>query len=84
MTIKRNMFLAKKSQTGRSMVEMIAVLGIMGILSLGALSGINYVKDKNQANQILKEALFYALSPKEINLYEKTIICKNLRAFFYA
>ena len=49
-----------KASTGRSMIEMIAVLGIMGILSLGALSGVNYVKDKNLANQILKEALTQA------------------------
>ena len=50
----------RNSTTGRSMVEMIAVLAIMGILSLGALSGVNYVKDRNVANQILKEALTQA------------------------
>ena len=50
----------KSAQTGRSMIEMLGVLAIIGVLSVGALSGLNYVMDKNTANQIMAEAYNHA------------------------
>lgn len=43
------------SQSGRSMVEMIAVLGVMGVLSTLAVYGYQTAMTKNRANTIIDE-----------------------------
>lgn len=46
----------KKSQTGRSMVEMLGVLAVMGVLSVGGIYGYSIAMTKNKANELLAEA----------------------------
>ena len=54
----------RNSITGRSMVEMLGVLAVIGILSIASLSGMTYLKEKNIANQITKEAITQAAEIK--------------------
>ena len=42
-----------KSQSGRSMVEMLGVLAIIGVLSVGGIAGYNTAMDRHRANQVL-------------------------------
>jgi type II secretory pathway pseudopilin PulG len=51
----------KKSQSGRSMIEMLGVLAIVGVLSVGALAGYSLAMANYKANQAvdeIKEAIF--------------------------
>ena len=50
----------KKSCSGRSMVELIAVFAVLSALILGGVLGFLYFRDKNTANNVLKEALVQA------------------------
>ena len=43
----------KKSQSGRSMVEMLGVLAIIGVLSIGGIAGYRTAMDKYHANEII-------------------------------
>ncbi|MDR2902354.1 MAG: hypothetical protein LBU87_04520 [Lactobacillales bacterium] len=45
----------KKSESGRSMVEMLGVLAVIGVLSIGALAGFQYAFTKYQANETIDE-----------------------------
>ena len=51
----------KKSQSGRSMVEMLGVLAIIGVLSVGGIAGYSLSMRRHRANQILDIASKYAL-----------------------
>ena len=51
----------KKSQSGRSMVEMLGVLAIIGVLSIGGIAGYTLSMRRHRANQILDLANKYAL-----------------------
>ena len=42
-----------KSQSGRSMVEMLGVLAIIGVLSIGGIAGYRYAMNKYHTNEIL-------------------------------
>lgn len=42
-----------KSQTGRSMVEMLGVLAIIGVLSIGGIAGYTMSMNRHKANQIV-------------------------------
>ncbi len=42
----------KKSQSGRSMVEMLGVLAIIGVLSVGGIAGYSHSMRRHRANQI--------------------------------
>ena len=42
----------KKSESGRSMVEMLGVLAIIGVLSVGGIAGYSLGMRKHRANQI--------------------------------
>ena len=46
------------------MLEMLGVLAVIGILSIASLSGMTYLKEKNIANQITKEAITQAAEIK--------------------
>jgi len=66
-----------KSQTGRSMIEMLGVLAIFGILTLGAFSGYRYSINKQRANDVVNMVSNMAISAssqidlrKQFNLYE--------------
>ncbi|MBE6446036.1 MAG: hypothetical protein E7021_01325 [Alphaproteobacteria bacterium] len=50
----------KRSQCGRSMVEMLGVLSIIGVLSVGGISAYTTAMEKHKANQLLHEASMQA------------------------
>ena len=43
----------EKSESGRSMVEMLGTLAIIGVLSIGGIAGYTYAMNKSKANDIL-------------------------------
>lgn len=45
-----------KSQSGRSMVEMLGVLAIIGVLSIGGIAGYTMAMNRFRANEILDTA----------------------------
>ena len=45
-----------KSQSGRSMVEMLGVLAIIGVLSIGGIAGYTMAMNRYRANEILDTA----------------------------
>ena len=51
----------KKSEQGRSMVEMLGVLAIIGVLSIGGIAGYTLSMRRYRANQIIDMANKYAL-----------------------
>ena len=52
----------KRSQKGRSMVEMLGVLAIVGVLSVGGLYGYGVAMKKHKANELLHQASMQASS----------------------
>ena len=51
----------KKSQSGRSMVEMLGVLAIIGVLSVGGIAGYSLSMRRHRANQVVDILSKYAL-----------------------
>ena len=45
-----------KSQSGRSMVEMLGVLAIIGVLSIGGIAGYTMAMSRYKANEVLNAA----------------------------
>ena len=52
----------KKSQSGRSMVEMLGVLAIIGVLSVGGIAGYSLSMRRHRANGVVDLASKYALT----------------------
>ncbi len=50
-----------KSQSGRSMVEMLGVLAIIGVLSVGGIAGYSLSMRRHRANQVVDYVSKYAL-----------------------
>ena len=50
----------KRSQKGRSMVEMLGVLAIVGVLSVGGISAYGVAMKKHKANELLHQASMLA------------------------
>ena len=50
-----------KSESGRSMVEMLGVLAIIGVLSVGGIAGYSLSMRRHRANQVVDIASKYAL-----------------------
>ena len=50
-----------KSQSGRSMVEMLGVLAIVGVLSIGGIMGYSYGMDKYRANETTNQIMLRAI-----------------------
>ena len=50
-----------KSQSGRSMVEMLGVLAIIGVLSVGGIAGYSLAMRRHRANQVVDTLSKYAL-----------------------
>ena len=50
----------KRSQRGRSMVEMLGVLAIIGVLSVGGVYGYGVAMKKHKANELLHQASMLA------------------------
>ena len=44
-----------KTETGRSMVEMLGTLAIIGVLSIGGIAGYSYGMDKHRCNQTMRD-----------------------------
>ena len=61
-----------KSQSGRSMVEMLGVLAIIGVLSVGGIAGYSLAMRRHRANQIADFASKYALI--EYDLCQKRLM----------
>ena len=51
----------KKSQSGRSMVEMLGVLAIIGVLSVGGIAGYSLSMRRHRANQVVDYISKFAL-----------------------
>ncbi len=51
----------KKSQSGRSMVEMLGVLAIIGVLSVGGIAGYSLSMRRHRANGVIDNLSKYAL-----------------------
>ncbi len=51
----------KKSESGRSMVEMLGVLAIIGVLSVGGIAGYSLSMRRHRANQVVDLLSKYAL-----------------------
>ena len=51
----------KKSQSGRSMVEMLGVLAIIGVLSVGGIAGYSLSMRRHRANGVVDLLNKYAL-----------------------
>ena len=52
----------KKSESGRSMVEMLGVLAIIGVLSVGGIAGYSLSMRRHRANGVVDLASKYALT----------------------
>ncbi len=57
----------KKTQTGRSMVEMLGVLVIIGVLSVAWIPAYSLVMNRYRANRILDMASKVAIAAQTIN-----------------
>ena len=56
-----------KSQSGRSMVEMLGVLAIIGVLSIGGIAGYTMAMNRYRANEVLNIASQVALLSQTMN-----------------
>ncbi len=52
----------KKSQSGRSMVEMLGVLAIIGVLSVGGIAGYSLSMRRHRANGVVDYISKFAMS----------------------
>ena len=50
----------RKTQSGRSMIEMLGVLAIIGVLSIAALSGFSYAMNRHKANETIHDVMLRA------------------------
>ncbi|MBR5130482.1 MAG: hypothetical protein IKV03_04590, partial [Alphaproteobacteria bacterium] len=44
-----------KTQSGRSMVEMLGTLAVIGVLSIGGIAGYTYAMNKYRANETIND-----------------------------
>ena len=56
-----------KSQSGRSMVEMLGVLAIIGVLSIGGIAGYTMAMNRSRANEVLNIASQVAILSQTMN-----------------
>ena len=56
-----------KSQSGRSMVEMLGVLAIIGVLSIGGIAGYTMAMNRYRANETLSAAAQLAVLAQTMN-----------------
>ena len=67
-----------KSQSGRSMVEMLGVLAIIGVLSVGGIAGYSLSMRRHRANQVVDFASKYALI--EYDLCQKRLMSGEIES----
>jgi len=63
----------KRSQKGRSMVEMLGVLAIVGVLSVGGVYGYGVAMKKHKANELLHQASMLATTISSQILTDKPL-----------
>ena len=63
----------KRSQKGRSMVEMLGVLAIVGVLSVGGVYGYGVAMKKHKANELLHQASMLATTVSAQILTDKPL-----------
>lgn len=63
-----------KSQSGRSMVEMLGVLAIVGVLSIGGIAGYKTAMDMGRANVALADLNFMYVSSSSNNKNQDTYV----------
>ena len=51
-----------KSQSGRSMVEMLGVLAIIGVLSIGGIAGYTMAMNRYKANEVINAAAMLSIA----------------------
>ena len=56
-----------KSQSGRSMVEMLGVLAIIGVLSIGGIAGYTMAMNRYRANEVLNAANMLSIAAQSAN-----------------
>ena len=61
-----------KTETGRSMVEIIGVLAVVGVLSIGGIAAYSYAVDKHNANETTR-----ALISRAIDIQTQIEQCKG-------
>ncbi|MCP4394772.1 MAG: hypothetical protein GY804_10985 [Alphaproteobacteria bacterium] len=64
--MRANVKQANKSQSGRSMIEMLGVLAIVGVLGVGALAGYSMAMAKYKVNLATKEITDIIISVKAL------------------
>ena len=57
----------KRSEKGRSMVEMLGVLAIIGVLSVGGIYGYSVAMRKHKANEIIQVASMLSITAETKN-----------------
>lgn len=58
----KKLFIDKKLESGRSMVEMLGVLAIVGVLSIGGIVGYQYSMTKRAANELANDLWIEAVN----------------------
>ena len=69
----------KKSQSGRSMVEMLGVLAIIGVLSIGGIAGYSSAMKQKEANDFMYQINLFA--PDLIRLVKNGADANKLRDY---
>ena len=63
----------RRSEKGRSMVEMLGVLAIIGVLSVGGIYGYTVAMNKYKANEIVQTASMVAVLAQSQNAGEGAV-----------
>ena len=56
------MKMINKTESGRSMIEMLGVLAIIGVLSVGGLAGYNMAMGRVRVNRVIDELQLVAVN----------------------
>ena len=83
MITKQRMFSHKKSQNGRSMVEMLGVLAVIGVVTIAGITGMDYalqIHAENETVDAFTIAVTGARTEKNIMYLEEGIVKPSLIA----
>lgn len=61
-----------KSESGRSMVEMLGVLAIIGVLSIGGIAGYQMAMSSYRANETINDVMIWAAAIRGIQFEART------------
>ena len=71
----------KRSQKGRSMVEMLGVLAIVGVLSVGGVYGYGVAMKKHKANELLHQASMLATTISAQAMTNEGVLPQTITSF---